>query len=586
MATQTIIDGGKQAITFNNDTEPLAIYVDGELQQNVSFVPQLAPGTGVVNYTSEYKKNLLNLQVSGNTTQKTYAGYNLLNKEDFNQEGLRNETAVSLMVSGVLSNEVVNSIFKPNTTYTVSFEVEGLTEVPNGVTITNVTGFILYSPTLSAFWFDIATVIKKGEIKQFSKTFTTSENFYEGNYTMRGYSGRFELDGVGTIVECIFRNVQIVEGSTQKPYEPYVGGIPSPNPDYPQPIENANSNGMNVVLHGDNLFNQEDLLTDSNFTKAEYNGVECIKLKPSKVNHIFPCFIPKGKYTLTFDYLGVYGAQMTILFTYEDGTTQWYRDLNNSTPMTEFLSTTRTLTATQNIVSIDFRCFQISNLREYYLKNIMLNIGDPKPYEPYFREEIAIPASVEVTNDGTTTTVQLPFSIYDKLTVNRVSNEVIYHQGAGYRELRGTETFGTFTTNGEITRFTIAPSRLGFKRLSGDGYCSHFIVGETVYFGNDPIDNVFPKSITFVYDANSVEAFERWLAAQYAAGTPVTILAEYTEVNPIDITNTTLGQSLLNLATQNQTNYIEVTGNANAPETPIKLTYAKWGELVENNGNA
>ena len=57
MAIVTKIDGGKQAITFNNDTEPCAVYVDGELQENVSFVPQLAQGAGVVSYASEYKKN-------------------------------------------------------------------------------------------------------------------------------------------------------------------------------------------------------------------------------------------------------------------------------------------------------------------------------------------------------------------------------------------------------------------------------------------------------------------------------------------------------------------------------------------------
>ncbi len=431
MATQTIIDGGKQAITFNNDTEPLAIYVDGELQQNVSFVPQPAQGTGVVSYASEYKKNHIKYEIQGATSQAE-----------------------------------------------------------------------------------------------------------------------------------------------------------TPSPDTPIPIENANSEGMSVILHGENLFNQEDLLTDNNFTKAEYNGEECIMIVPtSAANKVFNCDVPAGVVSLTFDFVHPNtGGGFAIYYICDDGTTI-YGGYNAESPVTEFRKYSFIKTSTKRIVGIRFNFFSIAEKRPYYIKNFMLNIGEPKPYEPYFREEIAIPASVDITNDGTTTTVQLPFSIYDKLTVDRVTNEVIYHQGAGYKELRGIETFSRQTLTGEIPRFKILPSTLGFEQLNGDGYCSHFIVGETVYFGNDPTDFGNPKSISFVYDANSVEAFKSWLAAQYAAGTPVTILAEYTEVNPIDITNTTLGQSLLNLATQNQTNYIEVLGNANAPETPIKLTYAKWGELVENNGN-
>ena len=75
MAIQTKIDGGKQAITFYKDTEPCAVYVDGELQQDVSFVPsELVQGTGSVSYTSEYKKNQINMEIQGTTEQGKYVG--------------------------------------------------------------------------------------------------------------------------------------------------------------------------------------------------------------------------------------------------------------------------------------------------------------------------------------------------------------------------------------------------------------------------------------------------------------------------------------------------------------------------------
>ena len=36
-------------------------------------------------------------------------------------------------------------------------------------------------------------------------------------------------------------NIQIEAGDTATEYEPYCGGIPSPNPDYPQPIKSIKS---------------------------------------------------------------------------------------------------------------------------------------------------------------------------------------------------------------------------------------------------------------------------------------------------------------------------------------------------------
>lgn len=45
----------------------------------------------------------------------------------------------------------------------------------------------------------------------------------------------------GTIVDNVTIYPQIELGSTATEYEPYCGGIPSPNPDYPQPIESIKS---------------------------------------------------------------------------------------------------------------------------------------------------------------------------------------------------------------------------------------------------------------------------------------------------------------------------------------------------------
>lgn len=68
MSTKTFVNGQENGvIAFFNDTEPCAVYVDGERQDNISYVPQEVTGETSVSYSSEYKKNILNLTIEGNT---------------------------------------------------------------------------------------------------------------------------------------------------------------------------------------------------------------------------------------------------------------------------------------------------------------------------------------------------------------------------------------------------------------------------------------------------------------------------------------------------------------------------------------
>ena len=101
----------------------------------------------------------------------------------------------------------------------------------------------------------------------------------------------------------------------------------------------------------------------------------------------------------------------------------------------------------------------------------------------------------------------------------------------------------------------------------------------------DIIDFIFANNLSFgdsgmafpVSRFSSTNALAAFLAEQYNNGTPVVILAQKETPTPYNITNTDLGQLLLNLDTQNQTNYFEITSNENAPQTPINFTFAKWG---------
>ena len=81
----------------------------------------------------------------------------------------------------------------------------------------------------------------------------------------------------------------IISYEQARTYEPYVGGIPSPNPQYPQEIENANKEGMSVVLHGDN-FREEIAIPPS----VEVDG-ETVDLRFAKYKNADYLLMEKGK---------------------------------------------------------------------------------------------------------------------------------------------------------------------------------------------------------------------------------------------------------------------------------------------------
>ena len=199
-------------------------------------------GTSEIVADNGVAEPIISLEVSGNTSQKQYQGYNLLNKEEFTNSALRNETQLSIHGSIVMSAEKVNTMLKPNTKYRMSFEVEGVSGIKDGGTIQVGQGFLfVVGATSNWLWIRSNKIANEGEVYNAWATFTTPADFYEKNYQLYVYTGTYLYENVTYRATCIIRNVQIVEGTEAKPYEPYVGGIPSPNPQYPQEIENANA---------------------------------------------------------------------------------------------------------------------------------------------------------------------------------------------------------------------------------------------------------------------------------------------------------------------------------------------------------
>ena len=117
------------------------------------------------------------------------------------------------------------------------------------------------------------------------------------NCTKLTLSGRYtddtSLGTVGSVTDAM-QNCQLETGSTATSYEPYVGGVPAPSPDYPQPITNITGN---IVLgNGKNLWPTQVYKTDYYISST---GVETYGAGTSIYGNI--TVKPNTEYTISLD---------------------------------------------------------------------------------------------------------------------------------------------------------------------------------------------------------------------------------------------------------------------------------------------
>lgn len=145
-----------------------------------------------------------------------------------------------------------NIKFKVGETYTMSGYVKGSFNSQNLFRINVFTIRIdgsLWKPT-RLLKVEIPSQIK--EYTRYSITFTLPEDFDESeNNVIIAFSN---LGG-----NYYFTKPMLQKGSILTAYEPYTGGIPSPNPDYPQPINSIGDNGSVDVVVSDNNGNSQTL---------------------------------------------------------------------------------------------------------------------------------------------------------------------------------------------------------------------------------------------------------------------------------------------------------------------------------------
>ena len=165
---------------------------------------------------------------------------------------------------------------------------------------------------------------------------------------------------------------------TDATYEPYTGGIPAPNPQFPSQVHTISGDNTLKVI-GSNFFDETQLTQATGWTYSNgyYNGTFA-NFNTKWGTDGFSIDIDSSKqHTLSLNYY-VSGGTALIRFIYTDGTYSGYT-LGSTTPSNIKLTSTAGKTISKIIGT-----YASGGSNILYIKDIMLNIGtDSLPYESY-----------------------------------------------------------------------------------------------------------------------------------------------------------------------------------------------------------
>lgn len=359
-----------------------------------------------------------------------------------------------------------------------------------------------------------------------------------------------------------------------------------------------------VLTEVENLFDQDAMLNGTTFTKAEYDGFDCIKVvSTGRLDLDLPVSIPSGKKVYT--YINSANPNGTLDFytylKYEDGTySSALASRTNTTVNANFVAKDKSVTTDKNVVAIQFRFY--GSYPAYYFKDIVLTVFEQAPYEPYIKPTTAsIPANVVLESGANENLLELAKigDYADTITIDRVNNEVKYTQricrvrpfenvggalsyGGGSA---GTHNIWTFALNKTSIPY-IAPMCEFARVLNDDNYASLGADEFGVFFAYEDYVYIYIPSSLGITSAQALEDYltqtqgER-LSIEYVLETPI----ERTITDDMGANDTpdNLKTMLLDWArnTKNQTNIIEITSTPSVTKTSVN--YAKWGGVPNEN---
>lgn len=481
-ATANISNNSDNIEKLNEITESL----DKDLSASKMAIEELADKKITKFYASNLGENHLedsdngkiqDMFIYGRSEQKQYKGYNLLKDENvivFNDGNY------------ICSNQ--------------KYLNEGTIEIVTGETYT----------------FSLGVVSTDGQIKLFDDSNNLIKSIYISNKRIftfivpenvvsMSYYAKITTDSTASLEKA---KAMLIVGSEELAYEPYVGGIPSPNPDYPQEIRNVLN--PSVMICGKNLIQCEDgkeyKLSD---TTNNFIGV--------MVNYSGKINTQKGKkYTISFEYetsnpgifcLNAFQKVITGNLLAKDNNIKSGKNKIAVTFVAEGI-------IKKGWLYIQFRRTIQDELFEITIRNIQIEEGEEcTEYEPYKEQEVSFPYTLNAipVSSGGNITIDGQQYISDYIDVEskkliKMTDSII---------LKGTENWKK-STSIDGDKFTLVTK--GTTAMKEFGYCTHFslVNGYTNTIGKI-YRNAYSGTVQIVinfgdYGKTTLEDFKNWLS--------------------------------------------------------------------------
>lgn len=599
-------------IAYKGDYEPIQFYKGNQLIDNISAKPISISGNPAI-YKSEYKNNLVKLELKGNTTQQTYEGNNLFDLSRTKYSGnskLVAKTENEITVAGRDSWNSCNisisnweNLLNKQVTIKCRFKKTspllkaGIRLLGfNGVSSIGGTTSIISQQTilseLEGTLTATGTVTKLPDLEQYPNA-----QYCVAIYSNCGSAVTDENAEGATITYT-----EIMLSYKDVPYEPYVGGIPSPSPEYPQPIKS--SENIDLTLSGVNLW-WNSMKAHSQNLSFQYIGSNSIQLTTSqkKAVAVFAWKIPitkTGTFYLSFDYEFENSLDAdkrpNEFFVWKDkigGTIYSLNKIKSSS------GTFKTKIVVDNLLDWGqgyiFLGFYVSVITASYdsyralFKNMQISLSENYlPYEPYI-EPVTVNVPSEVTlEDGTivplefnrlTSTVETTYTeAFDYIELDYVHKKVTYNKATRKVILTQANSWSMYSSIANHYQVTL--SNVPDNRYSNLVLCNYYAPNRTAN------TNYSSRNYAVLLaDGNRVRfkdkdclTLEEWLSKVKSfdeGGKPLEVVYAYNKPMEYDLTNTELGQRLLKLKLPRNT--VIVTATSDIPVSKLNITYAKWG---------
>lgn len=464
-------------------------------------------------------KPLQGLRVFGKTTQRTTTGKNLLK-----------------LANGSYENRGITYTANPDGSITA-----------NG-TATDVSVYMLSD----AFVFKAGVVYtlsgcpagggsntyRIDDVNRFGDDGAGSTNSYEVDTTRQI---RIRIASGTTVNNLVFRPMIRLASETDGTFEPYTGGIPAPNPEYPQEV--IGTSDIKISVFGGNLLRYPYYFASEAGATSVVNGVTFTNIGHGGIKMTgtptgYASVILTNTFMLESDIaiglLGNFSNAVLEVNVYDEnnnvlgGLTNTFGAVIRKADYPGKVRLNMSVKRGVDNVAVSGTVYPmivagttIPTVYKKYVEKQTFNVSEtlhgwsnrfPETYPNSYADDTNgyIADYVEFGADGSG-------RMYSRFWVAALTGD---EEVVNYRPEDNTSTYFGFQIRSSIPSVNLALYQK----------CSHFIYGSATTTGYYP--NVFMVHAngyiyfrTEIEGVNSVAAFKAWLAAQYAAGTPVTIVA-------------------------------------------------------------